>query len=320
MNEIKNKKGDTVKVVLITLLVVLLVGCISFIVYDKFIKKDNKENNPQTAEKDNSVTDENKITFKGIQNDGDVSRKIFETNKGYVEVKTEDSKLNILFYSSDLKITSEGRYDDTTVNDYLLNTIKVDYDSCVTESENEWCSNGDKIVVHDNIITLSYSKYIGETSESTYYLKSVDLDGNSIFEVEIPANIFKIDYKDGLYYVFDSNLIWKTYDTKGNLKNNNVYETKTYMLEEKTEDKQTIVALNNDNTFYMLETYFAWIDAFSGTYETSKNYLTLKNFSVLIDGNLHESDIKNLKTKTMKATLKDDSLIINGKEYKLLNK
>ena len=55
MNEVQNKKIYTLKVVLITLLVVLLVGCISFIVYDKFIKKDNKENNPQTEEKDNTA-------------------------------------------------------------------------------------------------------------------------------------------------------------------------------------------------------------------------------------------------------------------------
>ena len=57
MNEVQNKKIYTLKVVLITLLVVLLVGCISFIVYDKFIKKDNTENNPQTEEKDNTKND-----------------------------------------------------------------------------------------------------------------------------------------------------------------------------------------------------------------------------------------------------------------------
>ena len=58
MNEVQNeKKVSTGVVVLITLLVVLLVGCISFIVYDKFIKKDNTENNPQTEEKDNTKND-----------------------------------------------------------------------------------------------------------------------------------------------------------------------------------------------------------------------------------------------------------------------
>ena len=57
MNEVQNKKIYTLKVVLITLLVVLLVGCISFIAYDKFIKKDNTENNPQTEEKDNTKND-----------------------------------------------------------------------------------------------------------------------------------------------------------------------------------------------------------------------------------------------------------------------
>ena len=52
MNEVQNKKKvSTGVVVLITLLVVLLVGCISFIVYDKFIKKENS--NP-------TVTGENK--------------------------------------------------------------------------------------------------------------------------------------------------------------------------------------------------------------------------------------------------------------------
>lgn len=51
MNEVQNeKKVSTGVVVLITLLVVLLVGCISFIVYDKFIKKDNS--NPTVTDKD----------------------------------------------------------------------------------------------------------------------------------------------------------------------------------------------------------------------------------------------------------------------------
>ena len=38
MNEIKNKKGDTVKVVLIIVLLILLIASMSFTVYDKFIK------------------------------------------------------------------------------------------------------------------------------------------------------------------------------------------------------------------------------------------------------------------------------------------
>ena len=60
MNEVQNeKKVSTGVVVLITLLVVLLVGCISFIVYDKFIKKEN--NNPTVTDKDknNEATNEN---------------------------------------------------------------------------------------------------------------------------------------------------------------------------------------------------------------------------------------------------------------------
>ncbi len=50
MNEIKNKKGDTVKVVLIIVLLVLLIASMSFTVYDKFIKKDNS--NPMATDKD----------------------------------------------------------------------------------------------------------------------------------------------------------------------------------------------------------------------------------------------------------------------------
>ena len=51
MNEVQNeKKVSTGVVVLITLLLVLLVGCISFIVYDKFVKKENS--NPMVTDKD----------------------------------------------------------------------------------------------------------------------------------------------------------------------------------------------------------------------------------------------------------------------------
>ena len=54
MNEVQNeKKVSTGVVVLITLLLVLLVGCISFIVYDKFIKKENS--NPTVTDKDKNT-------------------------------------------------------------------------------------------------------------------------------------------------------------------------------------------------------------------------------------------------------------------------
>ena len=75
MNEVQNKKTYTLKVVLITLLVVLLVGCISFIVYDKFIKKDNKENNPQTVEKDNSANNSQTEEKDNTKNDSQVENK-----------------------------------------------------------------------------------------------------------------------------------------------------------------------------------------------------------------------------------------------------
>lgn len=75
MNEVQNKKIYTLKVVLITLLVVLLVGCISFIVYDKFIKKDNKENNPQTEEKDNTANNSQTEEKDNTKNDSQVENK-----------------------------------------------------------------------------------------------------------------------------------------------------------------------------------------------------------------------------------------------------
>ena len=61
MNEVQNeKKVSTGMVVLITLLVVLLVGCISFIVYDKFIKKENSNPTITDKDKNNEATGENK--------------------------------------------------------------------------------------------------------------------------------------------------------------------------------------------------------------------------------------------------------------------
>ena len=56
-NGVKNKKGDTVTVVLIIVLLILLIASMSFTVYDKFIKKDNTVNNQQTEEKDNTKND-----------------------------------------------------------------------------------------------------------------------------------------------------------------------------------------------------------------------------------------------------------------------
>ena len=61
MNEVQNeKKVSTGMAVLITLLVVLLVGCISFIVYDKFIKKENSNPTITDKDKNNEATGENK--------------------------------------------------------------------------------------------------------------------------------------------------------------------------------------------------------------------------------------------------------------------
>ena len=113
-NGVKNKKGDTVKVVLIIVLLILLIASMSFTVYDKFIKKDNTVNNQQTEEKDNTkndtVTDKNKITFKDVQNDhidGGVSKSFFETNSGYVRIISDDLNLNIEFYNPTLEFDDE---------------------------------------------------------------------------------------------------------------------------------------------------------------------------------------------------------------------
>ena len=64
MNEIKNKKGDTVKVVLIIVLLVILIASMSFTVYDKFIV------NPDELECTSQLTNGNKeITLITCTND-----------------------------------------------------------------------------------------------------------------------------------------------------------------------------------------------------------------------------------------------------------
>ena len=334
MNEVKNKKGDTVKVVLIIVLLILLIASMSFTVYDKFIKKDNKVNNQQTEEKDNAkndtVTDENKITFKGVQNDhmdGGIFRDFFETNNGYVRITSDDLNLNIEFYNSSLEFDDEDKVnvkDYQSLNKYLLNTIKVKFDNCPTNDEPR-CSINNGIVVHDNIITFAYNRHSDYGNKYVYYLKSVDLDGNSIFEVEIPNFepnlVLKMDYKDGLYYVFDRNLIWKTYDKTGQLKNSNVYETVTYRRpvefgdEGHTFTSDAVIALNNDNTFSIFEPQYNWDNIYYGTYTKTGNNIVFNNFKVFLTGKIEGIDVKD---KTATATLKDDSLIINEKEYKLV--
>ena len=147
------------------------------------------------------------------------------------------------------------------------------------------------------------------------------MDGNSIFEVEIPDFVYEIDYKDGLYYVFDRNLIWKTYDKTGQLKNSNVYETVTYRRtiefgdEGHTFTSDAVIALNNDNTFNIFEPQFNWDNIYYGTYTKTGNNIVFNNFKVFLTGDAKEIDVKD---KTAKATLKNGSLIINEKEYKLV--
>ena len=72
MNEIKNKKGDTVKVVLIIVLLVLLIASMSFTVYDKFIKKENS--NPTVTDKDksNETQDKNQDEVSNLVKDDQI--------------------------------------------------------------------------------------------------------------------------------------------------------------------------------------------------------------------------------------------------------
>ena len=65
-NGVKNKKGDTVKVVLIIVLLILLIASMSFTVYDKFIKKENS--NPMVTDKDKNNED-------NIKNDSQIENK-----------------------------------------------------------------------------------------------------------------------------------------------------------------------------------------------------------------------------------------------------
>lgn len=84
MNEVQNeKKVSTGVVVLITLLVVLLVGCISFIVYDKFIKKDNS--NPTVTDKDKN-----------------------NEAKQNIEISLSDPIITSLVYPTDASVRSAG--------------------------------------------------------------------------------------------------------------------------------------------------------------------------------------------------------------------
>ena len=76
MNEIKNKKGDTVKVVLIIVLLILLIASMSFTIYDKFIKKANS--NPEVTDKDknNETQDKNQNEVNDLVKDDHIK----ETN------------------------------------------------------------------------------------------------------------------------------------------------------------------------------------------------------------------------------------------------
>ena len=63
--EVKPKKSSTIVTVLITLLVVALIGCISFIVYDKVIKKNNTSNQTTNEVKNLDIngSEIKKLTF-----------------------------------------------------------------------------------------------------------------------------------------------------------------------------------------------------------------------------------------------------------------
>ncbi len=113
LNNGTSKSGYTVKVVLITLLVVLLIGLIGFIVYDKVIKKDDVNNQPNTSENNNQSENNNEnkesnsvpsltLTDKEIYN---VNNSISSDDKGtvmlpYIISDSEKALLQDLTFSS----------------------------------------------------------------------------------------------------------------------------------------------------------------------------------------------------------------------------
>lgn len=199
MNEVQNeKKVSTAVVVLITLLVVLLVGCISFIVYDKFIKKDNS--NPTVTDKDKN--NEAKQNIEISLSDPIITSLVYPTNRSAEFISTWSYKnINVSQISRD-----DMMFDAATYVKYTSTEKNNEYFNVYSASEIE--KNFKKIygpdTTYSNANIVSYVGCISANynEKDNTYIASSKCGTESCGFKDVVSKIYKAEKDPNEEYIY----------------------------------------------------------------------------------------------------------------------
>lgn len=317
MNEIKNKKGDTVKVVLIIVLLVLLIASMSFTVYDKFIKKENS--NPTVTDKDksNETQDKNQDEVSNLVKDD----QIYMTNNSttytasmynFVISKEEKELLKELVFP-----ISYVNGKSNTASDFILKNFNVSQMSR-KEKMNLIASNNnfyEPVKFSTDSGEKGYKEYDGYITEENFLKAYKNLYG---VDVEYTSGNFLDDSEMGCYP--------SDYDKSGKKYWYNLYscggdsDLYYYSLVTKVEKNNDLInvylttaLINDDMNSNKIEVYkyLNYKD-----YNTMQNSLTAKNRLSTCDDNRCEKELNQLvkeeKLSVYKFTFKKQS---DGRYY-----
>ena len=210
MDEIKNKKGDKVKIVLIIVLLVLLIASMSFTVYDKFIKKENS--NPAVTDKDknNETQDKNQNEVSNLVKDD----QIYMTNNSttytasmynFVISKEEKELLKELVFP-----ISYVNGESNTAGDFILKNFNVSQMS--RREKMDWIASNNNFYEPVKFSTDSgekgYKEYDGYITEENFLKAYKNLYG---VDVEYTSGNFLDDSEIGGCYPSDYDKSGKKY-------------------------------------------------------------------------------------------------------------
>ena len=317
MNEIKNKKGDTVKVVLIIVLLILLIASMSFTIYDKFIKKENS--NPAVTDKDknNETQDKNQNEVSNLVKDD----QIYMTNNSTTYTA---SMYNFVISKEEKELLKELVFPISYVNgksntavDFILKNFNV---SQMSRSEKmDLIASNNKFYEPVKFSTDSgekgykeYDVYITEENFLKAYknLYGVDVEytsGNFLNDSEIGCYPSDYDKSGKKYWYYlspcggDSDLDYYSLVTKVEKDNDliNVYLVTALIKDDWNSNKIEVYK------------YLNYKD-----YNTMQNSLTAKNRLSTCDDNRCEKELNQLvkeeKLSVYKFTFKKQS---DGRYY-----
>ena len=196
MNEVQNeKKVSTGVVVLITLLVVLLVGCISFIVYDKFIKKDNS--NPTVTDKDKN--NEAKQNIEISLSDPIITSLVYPTDASVrsAAIKSTWSYKNINL-SQMFDAATYVKYTSTEKNNEYFNV----YSASEIEKNFKKIYGPDTAYSNANIVSAESCVITDYNEKDNTYTASSGCGGDSCDFKDVVSKIYKAEKDPNEEYIY----------------------------------------------------------------------------------------------------------------------